>query len=184
MTVIATRKELTTAEQLLAMGDIGRCELIDGEVIQMAPAGAQHGGITGQLFGLIWSFVSAHKLRRVFAAETGFIIKRNPDTVRAPDIAFVRSDRLNAPPAAGFFEGPPDLAIEVCSPTDRWSDVLAKIDQWLSAGVTSVWVVDPPSKSVEVYRRDAQPLRYHAGQQLAEEPALPGFVLNVDEVFR
>jgi Uma2 family endonuclease len=184
MTVIAAGKKQITADELLAMGDIGRCELIDGEIIHMAPAGAQHGGIAGQVYGYVWTFVMAHKLGRVFTAETGFVIGRNPDTVRAPDVAFVQSNRISGAVTAGFFDGPPDLAVEVCSPNDRWSEVLAKIDQWLAAGCTSVWVVDPPSKSIEVYRRGSQSIRYHAGQQLVDEPTLPGFTLDVGEVFK
>jgi Uma2 family endonuclease len=99
-------------------------------------------------------------------------------------VAFVRSERLPNIANPGFFDGPPDLAVEVCSPSDRWSDVLAKVDQWLAAGAISVWVVDPPSQSIEIYRRQSQPARYHAGQQLADEPTLPGFTLDVAEVFK
>jgi Uma2 family endonuclease len=184
MTVIAAGKKQITADELLAMGDIGRCELIDGEIIHMAPAGAQHGGIAGQVYGFIWTFVMPRKLGRVFTAETGFTIKRNPDTVRAPDIAFVKSNRLPNEEYAGFFDGAPDLAVEVCSPSDRWSEVLAKIDQWLAVGCTSVWVVDPPSKSIEIYRRDSQSVRYHVGQKITDEPTLPGFELSVEDIFK
>jgi len=184
MTVIAAGKKLVTADELLAMGDIGRCELIDGEIIHMAPAGAQHGDIAMEIAFRIKAFASANKLGKVYAAETGFIIKHNPDTVRAPDVAFVHSNRLPAVSDPRFFDGPPDLAVEVCSPSDRWSDVLAKVDQWLAAGAISVWVVDPPSQSVEIYRRQSQPVRYHAGQQLADEPTLPGFTLDVADIFK
>jgi len=184
MTLIAAGKKHITAHELLAMGDIGRCELIDGEIIHMAPAGAQHGGIAGQVYGYIWTFATARKLGKVYIAETGFIIKHNPDTVRGPDVAFVQSARLPNTADPGFFDGPPDLAVEVCSPSDRWWDVLAKVDQWLAAGAISVWGVDPPSQSIEIYRRQSQPVRYHAGQQLADEPTLPGFTLDVADIFK
>jgi Uma2 family endonuclease len=184
MTVLHAKPEQITAEQLLAMGDIGRCELIDGEIIHMAPAGAEHGGIAMEIAYRIKAHVTIHHLGKVFAAETGFLIKRNPDLVRAPDIAFVGASRIPAGPVRGFFEGPPDLAVEVCFPGDRWSDVLAKVDQWLAAGTISIWVVDPLRQSFEIYRRDSQPMRCHAGQRLADEPTLPGFVLEVAEVFK
>jgi Uma2 family endonuclease len=184
MTVIAAVKKQTTADELLAMGDIGRCELIDGEIIHMAPAGAQHGGVTMEIAARIQIFVSAKKLGKVYAAETGFTIKRSPDSVRAPDVAFIQSSHLPDPTHAGFIAGAPDLAVEVCSPSDRWSEVLAKIDQWLAAGATSVWVVDPPSKSIEVYRKGSQSIRYHVGQKITDEPTLPGFELSVEDIFK
>jgi Uma2 family endonuclease len=184
MTILDNKRTHITAEQLLEMGDIGRCELIDGEINRMALAGADHGCVAMELSVRIWAHVSAKKLGKVFAAETGFILKRNPDTVRAPDVGFVQLSRVPKVSTPGFFDGPPDLAVEVCSPSDRWSDVLAKVDQWLVAGTTSVWVVNPPSQSIKVYRRESQPLRYHAGQKLFDEPALPGFILDVGEVFK
>ena len=184
MTLAATGNMPITADQLLAMGDIGRCELIDGEIVPRTLEGAIHGEITGQVSYLLWAFATAHKVGKVYAAGTGFVIKRNPDTVLAPDVAFVQSARLPNIPNPGFFDGPADLMVEVCSPNDRWSDVLAKIDQWLAAGTISVWVVDPPSKSIEIYRRQSQPVRYHAGQQLADEPTLPGFTLDVADIFK
>src|SRR5947208_1696360 len=97
-----------TAEQLFAMPDIGRCELVKGEIVMMAPAGAEHGGVAMELAYRIKAFVDAHKLGKVYAAETGFTISRNPDTTRAADVAFVRKERLPSGPRRGFFEGPPD----------------------------------------------------------------------------
>ncbi len=173
-----------TAETLSAMGDIGRCELIRGEIIHMAPAGAEHGDVAARLLLHVMVFVDAHNLGKVFATDTGFIIERNPDTVRAPDVAFVRKDRLtqgNLP--RGFFPGPPDLAIEVVSPSDSLSDVTVKVDQWLAAGATSVWVVDPPNRTIAVYRADNRVLRYRNADELRDEPTLPGFSLRLDAVF-
>src|SRR5439155_10092884 len=88
--------KLVTAEELYAMGDIGRCELVRGEIIHMPPAGADHGDIAGTMLGLIWTFVNDRKLGKVYAAETGFTIQRNPDTTRAPDVGFVRTERVPA----------------------------------------------------------------------------------------
>src|SRR5437660_1457908 len=104
-----TPTKLVTAEELLAMGDIGRCELIRGEIIQMAPAGAEHGDVAAQILFVIARHAKAHDLGKVYAAETGFTIARNPDTTRAPDVAFVRKDRVAATPRRSYFEGPPDL---------------------------------------------------------------------------
>src|SRR5690606_6496394 len=113
---IATRP--ITAEELFAMGDIGRCELIDGEVNRMAPAGSGHWDIAMEVGFRVKAHVNANQLGKVSAAETRFIIARNPDRVRAADVAFVRRERVRKEPQRGFFEGPPDLAVEVVAPND------------------------------------------------------------------
>jgi Uma2 family endonuclease len=172
-----------TADELFAMGDIGRCELIRGEIIQMVPAGAEHGDITVEITWRIKAFVAANSLGKVYAAETGFIIARNPDTVRAPDVAFVRQSRVPATVRQSFFEGPPDLAVEVLSPSDVHSEVMAKVDQWLMAGAVSVWVVDPPNCSIEVFHAPNHIERFRHGDELRDELALPGFVLKIADVF-
>src|SRR5438105_2494196 len=115
-----------TADELFAMGDIGRCELVKGEIIHMAPAGAEHGGVAADLLFIIKKHVDANHLGKVFAAETGFTIARNPDSTRAPDVGFVRRDRLPTSPRRGFFDGAPDLAVEVVSPSDTHSDLATK----------------------------------------------------------
>lgn len=172
-----------TAEQLLSMANIGPCELVKGEVIHMTPAGAEHGDIAAELLYRIKSHVEGRNLGKVYAAETGFIIARNPDTVRAPDVAFVRTARLPPGPLRGYFPGAPDLAVEVISPSDLHSDVLAKVDEWLAAGALSVWVVDPPNGSIAVFHPGIQVARYRRPDELRDEPVLPGFALKLDKVF-
>jgi Uma2 family endonuclease len=171
---MSTATKPITAEELYAMGDIGRCELVKGEIIHMAPAGADHGDIAGEMFGLIWGFVKEHQLGKVYAAETGFTIKRKPDTVRAPDVAFVRSDRVPPPGKRGFFDGFPDLAIEGVSFNDLASELSEKVEDWLAAGTTSVWVVDPRTRTIDVYRRGRDVIRYRENDELRDEPTLPG----------
>jgi Uma2 family endonuclease len=181
MATVATKA--ITAEELEAMGDIGRCELIRGEIVHMTPAGAEHGDVGGEAFHWVKAFVKEHRLGKVYSADTGFVIARDPDTVRAPDVAFVRAQRIPPHPVRGFFPGAPDLAVEVVSPSDRLSEVAAKVDEWLSAGTQSVWVVDPANRSVEVYRQGNQVLRYRAGDELRDEPALPGFAMKIADLF-
>ena len=171
-----------TAEQLLRM-DIGRCELIRGEIVKMPPAGAEHGEYSGDAGFFIKAYVKAKRLGKVYAAETGFIIARNPDTVRAPDVGFVRRDRVPPGRIRGYFPGPPDLAVEVVSPEDRRPKVLKKVREWLAAGMTSVWLIDPQKRSVEVYRRGKKVIHYSEADVLRDEPTLPGFSLNLKELF-
>ena len=180
---MTTTTKPITAEELLAMGDIGRCELVKGEIIHMAPASAEHGDVAAELLYFIKEFVRRKKLGKVYAAETGFTIARNPDTTRAPDVAFVRAERVPKTYRRGFFDGPPDLAVEVLSPDDRASDVLTKIDGWLAAGAISVWVVDPRTRSIEIYRQGLKVVRFAQADALRDEPTLPGFELKLADVF-
>jgi Uma2 family endonuclease len=177
---------ITTAEQLLAAGDIGRCELVHGELVMMPPAGFDHGRIASNLTLLLGGFVREKKLGVITAAETGFIISRNPDTVRAPDVGLVRKERLADAPGKGFFPGPPDVAVEVLSPDDSAADVLAKVHDWLAAGTSQVWLVDPRHRTISIHRRRGgeESVRTFGEQETitATDP-LAGFSLKVADVF-
>src|SRR5262245_50686281 len=131
-----------TAEDLLQLpaGD-QRYELVRGELRQMSPTGEWHGDVTMMLGGHLHMFVLQRRLGKVYAAETGFLIARNPDTVLGPDVAFVRAERCRK--TAQFFPGCPDLVAEVISPSDRYTEVEAKANLWLSSGAQAVIVVDP-----------------------------------------
>ena len=147
--------EIATAAELLAAGDIGPCELVQGELVMMSPAGFEHGVVTQRIAAFLHAYVSARRLGVVTAAETGFVLARSPDTVRAPDVGFVAESRLPRGSATGFFEGAPDLAIEVLSPSDTRDQAArtratAKIADWLAAGCLEVWCVDPASRTATV----------------------------------
>ncbi|MCL4197538.1 MAG: Uma2 family endonuclease [Phycisphaerales bacterium] len=176
-------RHITTAEQLERAGDIGRCELRRGELVMMSPGGWRHGQIALKIGRLVGSYVEAHGLGATGGAETGFIIERDPDTLRAPDVAFVRRERTALGRAVGFFPGPPDLAVEVISPGDSASEVLDKVHQWLECGCESVWVADPQRRTISVYRKDRPVRVWRPGEALDDEPLLPGFSLSIDEVF-
>lgn len=149
----------------------------------MTPAGFEHGEIAQGVGTALRVFVAENRLGVVVAAETGFKIESNPDTVRAADAAFVRAERVPAEKPRGFYPGAPDLAVEVLSPDDRASEVNDKIQQWLAAGCQVVWVIDPKTRSVTVYhgRRQAEVLR--ASDTLTGGEVLPGFALPVEQVF-
>lgn len=144
-----------TAEDLLAFSrNGGRCELIRGEVQEMSPAGSEHGVVAMRIGWRLGSFVDSKGLGLVMAAETGFILERDPDTVRAPDVAFVKRGRV---PSDGlpraYWPGAPDLAVEVVSPEDSVREVEQKAGQWLRAGASEVWVVHPGLQTVTIYGR-------------------------------
>jgi Uma2 family endonuclease len=180
MSVVSPK--FVTAEELLEMGDVTPCELVQGEIIQMAPPGFEHGDVAAEIAYRIKSFIRGRRLGKV-VSEAGFILARNPDTVRAPDVAFISQPRIPAGRRPQFYDGAPDLAVEVVSPSDLRSEVAAKVDQWLAAGTVSVWIVDPPNRSIEVYRAGNKVIRYRGDDEWCDEPALAGFAVKVADLF-
>lgn len=173
-----------TAEQLLAESSAKRCELIEGKLIEMSPAGWEHGIISMSIGAKLFAFVRSKEIGQCFAAETGFLIARDPDTVRAPDAAFVRTERLAAvDQSAAFLPLAPDIVAEVIAPSDSHGDVQAKVFQWLDCGTTAVWVLEPNSKQVTVYESRDSIRVLEVSDQLTCENLLPGFEVNVSDLF-
>jgi len=168
--------QLMTAEELLYTNVPNkRAELVRGVLVVREPAGGRHGRVTNELSRTIGNHVHAHALGAVYAAETGFTLARRPDTVRAPDVAFVRRERLPDPEPTGFPDLAPDLVVEVVSPGDRAGEILAKVADWLSAGTRLVWVVDPERRLARVYRADGSEQIVEEADRLLGEDVLPGF---------
>jgi len=174
-----------TAEQLWALRDDGHPrELVKGELRMMTPAGFEHGRIVSNVHLLVAGHAKVHDLGAVLAAETGFTLSRDPDTVRAPDVAFVRKDRVPPPEQqSGFVELAPDLIVEVLSPTDRPADTTEKIADYLDAGVSVVWVLDPRTHSAMEYLPGAAARLIGPTGELAGGDVLPGFSCAVAELF-
>jgi Uma2 family endonuclease len=171
---------ITTADELLRAGDIGRCELVRGVLTMMLPAGGKHGRVAYRIGHLLGSYVVPRKLGTIYAAETGFVLSKDPDTVRAPDVAFCRVDRA---PERGFIPGAPDLAVEVLSPDDRPGYVRDKVAEWLEAGARAVWVVDPDTQTVTVHEPLREPRAFAESETLVGGAVLEGFELPVREIF-
>jgi Uma2 family endonuclease len=172
--------DIQTAAELLAATDIGRCELVRGELTVMNAAGGRHGRIAMRLGHAIFDFVERHELGEVLAAETGFFLARDPDTVRAPDVSFVRSGRDIG---QGFVEGAPNLAVEVLSPSDRPGYVREKVAEWLEAGAEAVWVVDPQERTVTAHVAVGEPHLFRDRDVLDGDLVLPGFELALSRLF-
>ncbi|HEY4690908.1 MAG TPA: Uma2 family endonuclease [Anaerolineae bacterium] len=182
---MAVQVQLMTAEELERMphGD-KRVELVKGERVEMPPAGSEHGEIAGNVFAALHAFVRQHHLGKTYAAETGFILSRNPDTVRAPDAAFVSTERAALQTRKeGFFEGAPDLAVEVVSPTDMDEDVEEKVLDYLRAGTRLVWVARPRTKTISAYRSLTNIRVLTLQDTLDGGDILPGFAVPVKEIF-
>jgi Uma2 family endonuclease len=163
-----------------------RYELIEGELRRMSPAGHTHGKIAARFTAKLLDFVDAHDLGEVYAAETGFLLAKDPDTVRAPDAGFVTAQRLASMQLAvdGFFPGAPDLAVEVISPSDSYGDVESKVRVWLEAGTRAVVVLDPRRASATVYRPDGGVEFLAEGSELALGELLPGWSVGLPDIFR
>jgi len=149
----------------------------------MSPAGFEHGHVVANITVPLGSFVKENRLGLLTGAETGFQIGHNPDTVRAPDVAFVCNERVPSERTPGFFQGAPDLAVEVVSPSDRASDVLAKVQDWLSAGCRAVWLLDPTHRTVSVYDDRNQIVTLTSSEELTGGDVVPGFRLSIAEIF-
>lgn len=177
-----TSTHLMTAEDLLNMPDDGyRHELIKGELLTMSPSGYEHGRVAGNLTVLLGQYVRAKGIGDICAAETGFKLESNPDTVRAPDIAFVPHEQVGIR-SVGFGSGAPHLAVEVLSPDDRKTKVEQKTLQWLASGAQSVWLVNPKKRTVEVIHADGQRKLFHESDELVDD-TVPGFRVTVSKIF-
>jgi Uma2 family endonuclease len=187
MYFMAVQDKLYTADDLWEMshqvGDQKRLELIKGVIVEMSPAGDVHGVVAAWLLHLIITFVAAHDLGDVTAAETGFVLfAGTPQTVLAPDVGFVSKKRR--PRLTGkYYSVAPDLAVEVVSPTDTAKDVREKVELYLRYGTSLVWVVYPDSRLVDVHRPNHATVSYGIGGELDGGDVLPGFRLLVKEIF-
>ena len=182
---MTTVDQITTAGELERMPDDGcRYELVRGELRKMPPAGDEHGDIAGTLSGFLLMHVRPNKLGKVYAAETGFKLATDPDTVRAPNVAFIRQERIDAMGRIrGFRSGAPDLVAEIISPNDVYAEVEEKVADWLDAGVRMVVVVNPRQRTVTVYRSRSDILVLREGDVLKGGDVVPGWALRVGELF-
>ena len=181
---MSTQIRPVTADELFQLpGDV-RCELIEGEIQEMTPAGRPHGRIASRFHGRLEQFVRDKGIGEPYIADAGFRIARNPDTVLVPDVAFVSADREGqAGPGEGYFPGAADMAVEVISPTDRYSEVAAKVQKYLSAGARMVVVIDPPKRAVIVHRSHADVLILKEGDDFDGGDVVPGWTLPVRVLF-
>jgi Uma2 family endonuclease len=182
---MTTTLQRSTASELFEMPDDGfRYELVKGELRKMSPAGGEHGVVVVNATLLLGQHVKTNNLGVCCGAETGFKIASDPDTVRAPDLAFVSRERI---PEEGvpkkFWALAPDLAVEVVSPGDTFSEVEEKVEEWLAAGARAVWVLNPKWRGVSVYRSMTDVTRLSEEDELDGGEVVPGFRCKVSEIF-
>ncbi len=182
---MATEIQLITADELLKMPDDGfRYELIKGELKKMPPPGHRHGRVAMEFGWRLAQHVKANNLGAVYAAETGFLLSEDPDTVRAPDCAFVKRERLEAGgDVEGYSPGAPDLAVEVVSPGDTYTEVEEKAIEWLASGSSTVLVLNPRQRTVTVYRSLSDITILDEGAVLDISDVATGFKVLVKDLF-
>ncbi len=189
---VTTPAALMTAEELLAYPlPNKRVELVRGRLLVREPPGMRHGEHAARVVAALISYLSSDRTAsgaaqtrgRVVTCDSGFTLARNPDTVRAPDVAYVSRERWAGPLPDGYGEFAPDLAVEVRSPSDRPGAVLSKVGDWLDAGAQLVWVVDPASQQVAVYRADGSQAVLGVDDALEGDDVLPGFAYPISELF-
>ncbi|MBA2595366.1 MAG: Uma2 family endonuclease [Chloroflexia bacterium] len=175
---------LYTIENVEQSPPEGEWELIDGELVLMTPAGLESSSLGLRIGRIVGNFVDAHDLGMMTGADGGYVLFPDRQTLRAPDVGFIQKDRI--PPVEELSRFPrlaPDLAIEVLSPSDKMVDALSKVTMYLQAGVRIVWLIDPETMSITVFRPDAALAVLKEGDTLDGGDVLPGFSVPVAEIF-
>lgn len=177
---------LVTAEELLALpDDEWRYELVEGRLVRMPPTGDRHNRTSARLFGAVYGFVTSRGLGEVYPQESGFLLSASgePDTVLAPDLAFVRAEHVPRPTIDGFPRIAPDMVAEVISPSQTLPQLRQKAETWLAYGVRQVWILVPETRTVEVWSAAGPPAILDENDTLAGEDALSGFTVAVADLF-
>jgi Uma2 family endonuclease len=174
---------LMTGEELFRRPDLNPCELINGRVVPTMPTGRGHGSSEAKITTRLATYAEAAGRGEVMTGEVGIYIRREPDTVRAADILFISRERLARCAPSGYLDVAPELVVEVFSPTDRWSKVMEKLEDYFSAGVDRVWVLIPDLRRVLAYRSLVDVVQFGEGEILTDEELLPGFSVPVAELF-
>ena len=185
MTIANVGTKRLTADDMLRLYSEGvRGELIRGVLCETMPTGQEHGEIAANLTILLGAFVKPRKLGRLTTSDSGVWLERDPDTVREPDVAYFSAEKM--PPGVrveGYAEVVPDLVVEIVPPSDSMSEINDKALMWLSYGVRLVWVVNPSTRSVDVYQEGRAVTTLAENDTLEGLDVLPGFNCVVREVF-
>lgn len=181
---MATLTHISAADFERIAPVLGPCELVAGEVRQMAPGGLDHSGVTANLVILLGIWNRSARRGRVYTNEAGIVVSHDPDTVRGADALFISYERLPASsPSRGFLTVPPELVVEVLGHDESWSRIERKVAEYHALGVDLIWVADPQTQTVRVYPRGENPRLLHTHDQLDGGTLLPGFRCGVADLF-
>jgi len=184
MSPVDTTDRPITGEELLRRTDVGRCELVRGQIKETPPAtGYPHGRLEFQVAKQLGTFVEKHDVGEVMVGEVGIYTGRNPDSVRAADVLFISNERLDRTESDGFLDVAPELVVEIMSPSNAWEEMRRKLQEYLEVGVDTVWVVEPSNQSVQVYRGIDDVRTLGRGDVLEGEGLLGGLRIEVAGLF-
>jgi Uma2 family endonuclease len=179
----AQPEQLITGEALYKMGDIGPSELVQGRIVHLMPTGHLHGFIEVNIGRILGNYVYEHKLGRILGGEVGIYTGRNPDTVRAADVAFISTERFAQVQSNSYLDIAPELIVEVLSPDDGWSTVNQKLEEYFNIEVKLVWLVDPQRECVHVYTSLTTVEILGLDDTLTGGKVLPEFAVTIEEIF-
>lgn len=165
------------------MGDLGRCELIDGRIVRLSFADCKHGEVEVRIAALLEAFVRPRRLGRVLTGDVGIYTRRDPDRVRGADVLFITDETLARHSGSAFLRVAPELVAEVLSTEDRAMDLTQKLREYFAIGVRLVWVVDPVARAVFAHRSVTDVRELKESDRLTGDDVLPGFDVAVAEIF-
>jgi len=173
-----------TGEELAELPNVGPCELVEGRIVPMSPTGGEHGRVEGNFFEAIRAFARERGLGKVLVGEVGVFTRRNPDTVRGADVAFISNEKYERLGSKrGFLDVAPDLVVEVLSPRDSALGLTQKLREYFAVGVRLVWVADPEARAVLAYRSLTDVREFREADPLPGDDVLPGFTADVARFF-
>ena len=183
-TTAPTNTRPITGEELAQRAGVGPCELVEGRIVPMSPTGGEHGRIEGNFYEALKAFARSRNLGKVLVGEVGIFTRRNPDTVRGADVAYVSNERYERLGSKrGFLDVAPDLVVEVLSPHDSASELTQKLREYFAVGVRLVWVADPTARAVLAYRSLTDVRELRESDRLSGDEVLPGFEAPVAALF-
>jgi Uma2 family endonuclease len=171
----ADQVQLLTGDEVFAMGDIGRSELINGRLIVMSPASYSHGIVENNFGAKLGNFAKHQQFGQVLTGDIGIYITRNPDTIHAADVAYISNERFAQVQSKSYLDVAPELIVEVLSPDDAWSDVMDKLADYFAIGVQAVWIADPKRAQIFAYRSLTDVQLFTQEQEISGGTILPGF---------
>lgn len=182
VTTLGTGARVTAMEFAALCDAGGPCELVRGEVVPLSPGGFEHSRIVVRVTSLLDRWAHERGQGRVLAGEAGIIVAKDPDTIRGADVAYISYERLpREAESSGFCSAPPELVVEVVGQGRGWGEMVEKAGEYLAMGVDRVWIIDPTSRRLHVFRPDGEPVALRKSDEIIGESALAGFRCVVDE---
>lgn len=182
-TPTSAEERLITGEELARMSSVESAELVEGRLVKKMPTGDEHGAVEIAIAAALHNHVRIAKTGKVRSGEVGIYTRRNPDTTRAADVLYISNERYSQRSSSAFLDVSPEIIVEILSPGDSMPEVLQKLREYFAIGVVLVWLIDPTSKTVLVYRSLTNVRELTVNDELTGEDVLPGFVVKVAELF-